>query len=151
MAQAPTVAVIGLKAFQRDVKRLTGDAGPLNKACSAAGRTAAAPVAAATRSALPQVSGRLAGDVRVSATRSGASVRMGRSSIRYAGWVEFGGHRHAPHESERAYDSRGRYMFPAAVQLASSSARLYSAALAKAFDSFGWSNPADAAAGAVHD
>jgi hypothetical protein len=136
----PVVAVVGLKALLRDVAKLTSDSGPLNKACAAAGRQAATPIAAATKSALPQVSGRLAGDVRVNATKSGASVRMGRSSLRYAGWVEFGGHRHAPHESERAYDSRGRYLFPNAIQLGASSARLYSDALTKAFNDFNWSN-----------
>jgi hypothetical protein len=65
---------------------------------------------------------------------------MGRSSLRYAGWVEFGGMRRVPHESAREYDSRGRYLFPAAIQLAAVSARIYSTATEKALASFTWTN-----------
>jgi hypothetical protein len=144
---APTVAVVGMAALRRDITRLCADGGPLNKALSAAARTGAEPVAAAARSALPQVSGRLAGDVRVTASRTGAAVRMGRTSLRYAGWVEFGGRRRVPHDSVRPYDPRGRYLFPHAVQLASVSARLYAAGAQKAIDGFAWTNPA----GTVHD
>ena len=140
---APAVNVVGLRAFNRDMGKMAGPNGPLLKAMQAAARAAVEPVAAATRSSLPQASGRLAGDVRVTATRTGAAVRMGRSSLRYAGWVEFGGHRRAPHESSRDYDSRGRYLFPNAIQLAASSARLYSDAITKAFNDFHWSNTDD--------
>jgi hypothetical protein len=57
--------------------------------------------------------------------------------------VEFGGHRRAPHESSRDYDSRGRYLFPNAIQLGAVSARLYSDAITKAFNDFHWSNTDD--------
>ena len=144
---APTVAVVGLKALNRDVGRLVADRGPLDKVMSQAGRQAAQPVADITRSALPQVTGRLASDVRVSATRSGAAVRMGRASIRYAGWVEFGGNRRSPHDSYRDYNPRGRYLFPAALQMASTSARLYSDALTKGLANYDWTNSGEA----VHD
>ena len=156
MAQAPVVAVIGLRALNRDVQRLTDDRGPLNKLMAAAGRTAAEPVAAATRAALPQSTrpgaptGRLAGDVRVTAARSGAAVRMGRASIRYAGWVEFGGTRRAPHLSRRDYNPRGRYLFPAAVQLAARAARLYSEAVETGFANYPWTNTGTDPGG-IHD
>jgi hypothetical protein len=140
VATAPTVGVVGLKAFTRDWAKLTSDTGPLYKALAAAGRKAADPVAAATRATLPQDTGRLAGDVRASGTRSGAAVRMGRSSIRYAGWVEFGGTRKVPHRSTRDYNPRGRYLFPAAVSLASMSADLYSAATGQLLAHFQWTN-----------
>jgi hypothetical protein len=140
MAAAPTVGVVGMRALSRDIQKMTADRGPLNTAMKAAGREAAEPVAAVTRSTLPQVSGRLAGDVRVGATRTGASVRMGRASVRYAGWIEFGGTRKAPHTSTRDYSPRGRYLFPAAVQTASLSAGLYSRAVTTAFNNYRWSN-----------
>ena len=79
---APTVEVVGLRAFNRDIGKMTEANGPLLKALQAAARAAVEPVAEATRSALPQDSGRLAGDVRVTATRTGAAVRLGRTSIR---------------------------------------------------------------------
>ena len=148
MAQAPQVAIVGLKALLRDVKKLAANNGDLNKALSAAGRHAAEPIAAVARSSLPQGSGRLAGDVRVTASRSGAAVRMGRSNLRYAGWVEFGGTRRVPHTSTRAYDPRGRYLFPAAIQLAPVAARLYSDATQAALDNFDWTNSGTST---VHD
>jgi hypothetical protein len=146
----PVTQIVGMSALRKDVARLTGDAGPLNAALKAAGVIAAQPVADVTRSTLPQDSGRLAGDVRVSGTKTGASVRMGRASIRYAGWVEFGGHRKVPHASTRQYVPIGRYLFPAALTLATRTAGLYSTAVSVALGNFNWTNStADAAA--VHD
>jgi hypothetical protein len=145
MAQAPTVAVVGLRALTRDVNKLCENAGELNKELSQAGRTAAEPVAQATTSELPIVSGRLASSVRVSATRSGAAVRMGRASVPWAGPVEFGGWPHG-----REYLADGRYLFPAAKSLAEQSAQLYSEAAQRALDSFNWTNETTNAE-AVHD
>jgi uncharacterized protein YfaQ (DUF2300 family) len=150
MAQAPVAAVIGLRALNRDLNKLVTDRGPLNKAMSQAGRTAAEPVAGAARGALPQDTGRLAGDVRVNATRSGATVRMGRSSIRYAGWVEFGGHRGAPHDSQRDYLPNGRFLFPNARQLAGTVLARYTDALQSALDAYPWENEATSG-DQVHD
>jgi len=150
MATAPVVGVIGMKAFLRDVAKLSSDNGPLLKQFRQAGMTAAEPVAAVTRSSLPQVTGRLAGDVRVSATKTGASVRMGRGTVRYAGWVDFGGTRRNPRVSSRPYDPRGRYLFPAGVQLAAVSSRLYSEAVQRAVDGYQWTNPGSDGA-EIHD
>jgi hypothetical protein len=148
----PTVDVVGLRALVRDANRLCDDAGPLNKALSAAGKQAAEPVAAQARSSYPQarssypqVSGRLAGSVRTSGTRSGAAVRVGSKALPYAGPVDFGGY-----PAGREYVAAGRYLFPAAEQLASTAAELYSAGAQKAFDGFNWTNETTAAE-AVHD
>ena len=101
-----------------------------------AGRTAADPVAERTRQSLPNVSGVLAGDVRVSATRTGAAVRMGRASVPYAGPVDFGGW-----PGERAFVTKGRYLYPAASDLASKVAQLYGDAMNRVFAQPGvWSN-----------
>ena len=152
MASAAAVGVVGMKALRRDInKQTTSTSSALYQAIRQAGREAAEPVAGLTRSVLPQDTGRLAGDVRVTATRTGAAVRMGRASIRYAGWVEFGGTRRAPHVSTRAYDPRGRYLFPAAVRLAPESARLYAAALQRVLSSSSiWTNKTTNS-GEVHD
>jgi hypothetical protein len=145
----PTVDVIGLRALVRDANRLCADAGPLNEALKVAGRTAAEPVAAAARSAYPQRTGDLAGTVRVGATRSGASVRVGSARVPYAAMVDFGGY---PPKKSSAYPyiQGGRYLFPAAAQWASTAAELYSAGAQRAFDQFAWSNETTDAA-AVHD
>src|SRR5215472_8014856 len=149
-APAAVAQVVGIRALARDLARMGEPGSPLLKAMVDAGRKAAEPVASVTRGTLPRDSGRLAGDVRVSATKSGAAVRMGRASIRYAGWVEFGGTRRVPHTSRRQYDPRGRYLFPAAVQIAPTAARLYSEAVNEIFANYKWSNSGDDPGG-VHD
>ena len=148
---APTVAVAGLSSLMRDLKKSTDPrAGAVAKAMQQAGRTAADPVAAVTRSVLPQVTGRLAGDVRVTASRTGAAVRMGRASVRYAGWIEFGGNRRVPHDSFRDYSPRGRYLFPAALGRSEITAEIYSTEIEKAYNGFSWTNQTTDPGG-VHD
>jgi hypothetical protein len=137
---APVVGIIGARALRKDLSRLADDVnGPLYKAIAAAGKQAVEPVAAATRASLPHDTGNLAGTVRTSGTRTGGSVRMGRASVPWAGWVEFGGSR--PDGSEREYIPTGRYLFPAARQLASKAAEDYSQALTVLFERPGiWTN-----------
>lgn len=141
---APVVAVVGLKALEKDMIGLTADTrSRLYKAIVAAGKEAVAPVAAATRSEIPHASGSLAGTVRSSGTRTGANVRYGSARSPYAGWVEFGGTRpQGPSDrSARPYTPRGRYLFPAAEHLADKAARLYSDALGRVFDDAStWTN-----------
>jgi hypothetical protein len=143
---APQVGVVGMKALLRDLNRLGSDTGPLAKQLRQAGIKAATPVAEAARSHLPQDTGRLAGDVRITANKAGATVKVGRSSLRYAGWVEFGGHRRAPHPSTRDYQPRGRYIFPYAVSLAGPVAQIYAVEVQKALDGFAWTNPSTSGA-----
>ena len=145
MAVAPSVAVVGMKALRRDVTKLSADAGPLNKALSDAGRIAAQPVAAAVRESVPRASGTLAGDVRVLASRTGASVRMGRGPVPYAGPVDFGGW-----PEGRDYIAGGRYMFPAAESLAETAATDYANGAQRALDAFAWTNETNNAE-QVHD
>ena len=150
MASPVNVAVVGMRALRADLTRLGADVGPLNKGMSAAGKVAVDPVAAATRDALPRVSGRLAGDVRTSATKTGATVRMGRVSVPYAGFVDFGGDRSDPHESSRAYTARGRYLFPQAERLSATVGQRYSDAIAGVLDAFNWTNDTTNP-GSIHD
>jgi hypothetical protein len=146
VAQAPQVAVVGLSALNRDIKRATDNAGPIYAVMSQAGKQAAAPIAAQARSSYPTgATGRLAASVRFSGTRSGASVRVGSASVPYAGPVDFGGW-----PEGRQYLTNGRYLFPAAVGLASEAAQLYEAALNQGFADFPWTNETTSA-GAVHD
>ena len=93
--------------------------------------------------------GALSGDVRTSGTKTGASVRVGRKTIPYAGWVDFGGTR--PDSSSRDYVPAGRYLFPAAQALASKSAETYGQALERLFDDPSiWTNTTTDGS-AVHD
>jgi hypothetical protein len=146
----PVVAMVGLRALNRDLNRLADDRGPLNAAFRQAGRAAIEPIANAARAAVPSDSGTLSGTIRTNASRSGATVRMGTSKVRYAGWVEFGGNRHRPHDSSRDFIRDGRFLFPAARPLAASAATAYTAALNEALGAFDWTNQGDNGA-AVHD
>lgn len=139
------VSVVGVKALLRDLARAGEPTGPIADALKAAGRAAATPVAATTEASLPYVTGTLSGDVRVTATRTGAAVRMGRSTIPYAGPVEFGGY-----PGDRPYLPQGRYLFPAAQRLAQTAAQTYSDYLQAAFDAMPWTNTTTDPGG-VHD
>jgi hypothetical protein len=151
MASNAPVGVVGLQALFRDAKRLGLDTGPLGKAVQQAGKAAGEPVANIARSTVPKSSGDLAGDIRVTASRTGAAVRMGRARVPYAGWVEFGGKRQAPHFSARTYVPNGRYLFDAARGRAAQSAQLFSDAVTRALADFDWTNSSTASPGAVHD
>jgi hypothetical protein len=147
---APVIGLVGMRALRKDIKRQTDNtASQLYNGIKAAGRLAASPVAAATRDALPRATGRLAGDVRVSATRTGASVRMGRATVPYAGYIDFGGN--LPRGQSRPYIPTGRFLFPAARALAARAAADYSRALSTVLASPAiWTNDT-ANEGAVHD
>ena len=143
------VGVIGLKALARDLSKLTEDNGALNKAMRQAAITAIEPVAAMARSSMssdttPAKRGpHLLDTIRVTGTRTGATVRMGSSTVRWAGWVEFGGTRRAPRRSSREFRPQGRYLFPAARTMAARAAELYSVALEEAIRTFPWTNQGD--------
>jgi hypothetical protein len=148
---APVVGVVGLRALRRDIAKLGEMGGPLTAQLKDAARQAAQPVVVAVVAELPQVdtplhsAGTLAGDVRITATKTGAAVRMGRSSIPYAGPVDFGGW-----PEGREYKAEGRYLYPAAEQHAAAIAGLYSAAAQRALDSYRWQNTTTEGA-SVHD
>jgi hypothetical protein len=151
-AKTPQVQVVGLKVLARDLGKMTGPNGPMLKAMQQAARTAVEPVADATRSAIGGLAQaknppHLAGDVRIALTKTGAGVRMGRSTVRWAGWVEFGGTRRTPYRSSRPFQPQGRYMYPAARRLAGTVAARYETAIARVLDDFHWTN----SGGSAHD
>ncbi len=152
MAAAAEVGVIGMRALRRDINKLADDeSSALYRAIKAAGKAAVEPVAARARAAFPNDSGTLSGDVRTSGTKTGGTVRVGRVKVPYAGWVEFGGTRHTPHESTRAFVPTGRYLFPSAEGMAPRAAELYAQALSRIFaDPSVWTNTTDNGA-QVHD
>jgi hypothetical protein len=151
-SSAPVVGIVGMDALRRDLARMSTDvSGPLYREIKAAGKAAVEPVAARTRGSLPHVSGTLAGSVRTSGTRTGGSVRVGRATVAYAGWIDFGGTK--PDGAEREYMPQGRYLFPAAQGLAQPAADAYSAAIGRILNGAGgavWTNTTTDP-GAVHD
>lgn len=135
------VDVLGLRALMRDLKRLADPrAGDLAAALAQAGRQAAQPVADAVRSAYPSKSGRLAGSVRVTGSRSGAAVRVGRKNVAYAGPVDFGGY-----PGDRPYIASGRYLYPAMLAQQTQVVAAYQQAVTAAVNQFDWTNTGTAA------
>jgi hypothetical protein len=154
-------SVVGLKALMRDVDKLCKDErSPLWAAMKQAGYNAVKPVVPATRARLPHSgrkdskhhkAGLLAGTVRATGYRSGAGVRMGSKKVPYAGWVEFGGKRSRPHESQRPFYSTGRYLFQEGRREAPRAAQEYTKAINTLFGKTAiWTN-ATTYEGSVHD
>jgi hypothetical protein len=136
MAAAAAVQVVGLRALFRDLNRMSDPrAGELTRAMAAAGRAAAEPVAEAVRSAYPSISGRLAGTVRVTGSRSGAAVRVGRKTVPYAGPVDFGGW-----PEGRPYVADGRYLYPAMRAHQPQAVAAYERAVAQVTGAYPWTN-----------
>lgn len=146
MATEPQVQVVGLRAFNRDLAKMSDpQSGDLLRAMKLAGKTALEPVAEALRGALPHDSGDLAGTVRLSSTRTGAGLRYGTPKVNYAGPVDFGGY-----PGDREFVKDGRYLFPVAEGMAPRAADLYSSEIQRTLDAFGWTNTTSDGE-AVHD
>lgn len=130
--------VIGADALASDGRRLTAAGGPLERSLEAAGMSAAQPVAAAVRSSVPRDSGDMAGSVTVKRGSDDASeyaaVEVGYGDLEYAGPVDFGGW-----PEGRDYVGGGRYLFPAARSLETSTQGPFEQATQRAIDSFPWS------------
>jgi hypothetical protein len=148
------VGIEGLRAMRRDIARMTDEyKGSFTVALKAAGRAVCDPIANKARETLPMSdrrddkwhhSGRLVASVRVNANKMGASVAMGRAgTVTYAGWIEFGGKRHSPRFSERPIERQGRFLYPAAYELAPSAAARYNNALREAINAAVWTNETD--------
>jgi hypothetical protein len=149
-AGKPLVGIYGARSLRKDLRRLAEDQrSPLYDGMKEAARRALVPVAEEVRGRLPtsnrranahHVPGQLKGSVRLQVIRTGGGVRLGPPSRKFAGWVEFGGTRHKPHESSREFIKSGRYLFPAARSLSARAAQTYTEELQKVFDKFSWTN-----------
>jgi len=143
---APVVEVVGLKALVKDLNKMSDPrAGDLIKAMQQAGKQAMQPLADAVRSAYPSKTGNLRGTVRVTASRTGAAVRVGKKVLPYAGPVDFGGWPEA-----RDFVRDGRYLYPTARMRAPQTAHQYELAIEHVVETFPWTNTT-ANPKAVHD
>jgi hypothetical protein len=146
MAQAPLAQIVGLKALQRDLRKMSDPAaGVLAKALAQAGKDALGPVADAVRNAYPSRTGALRGTVRVTGSRTGAAVRVGSKKLPYAGPVDFGGY-----PEGRPYVKDGRYLYPTAQAHTGAAVRRYEQAVTQVCERFPWTNTATNPGG-VHD
>lgn len=98
------IRLVGLKELSRSLRQV--EAG-LQKEIGRAFKRAADKVAQDARRRVPKRSGKLAGSIRPFGTQKKAGVRMGRSSVPYAGPIEFGGY-----PASRPFVPKGRYIYP---------------------------------------
>lgn len=85
-AQRAAVQVEGAKELRRALKHMGADLSDMTKA----NKAAAQPVYERSRDIVPHVSGALGRTIRVSATRTRASILAGRNGVPYAGPIHFG-------------------------------------------------------------
>lgn len=107
MAQPGGVEVHGIDELARGTRKLV-DA--IDDGAPAALLLVAELAASIVRGRLPRRTGALAASVRTSKTKRKAVIRMGRARVPYAGWIDYGGGHGRP------YVSRGRFMYPTAVE-----------------------------------
>lgn len=86
MASRPVVEVEGARQLRATLKRAGDDLGDLAATHAEIGRL----VASVGRTGAPKRTGRLAGSVRASGTKTTATVRAGGASIPYAGPIHYG-------------------------------------------------------------
>jgi hypothetical protein len=136
VANQPVVQVIGLRALFRDLTKMSDPAaGVLAKAMSAAGKDAFTPVATELAAAYPHRSGRLAASVRVTSSRTGAAIRVGKKAVPYAGPVDFGGY-----PAGREYLKDGRYLYPTVRRHTAAAVVEYERAVTAAVNTYAWTN-----------
>lgn len=127
-AKSAVVSVVGINALARDFKKMGDDGGAMLTELRLAHKAAAQPVLTSARGAWPVDTGAHRDSVRITATRTGATIHEGNGRLEGTGWLEFGGNR------GRAYLSGGRFLFPAAQGVADQVAELDSKAIQRVLD-----------------
>lgn len=103
------IEVENLKKLRSALKDVGGG---LDKELGQAGKKAAAIVAEAAARKVPVRSGRARDSLRSKVSYGGGAVVFGRSSVPYAGWLEFGGAVGRNDSVKRPVVRGGRYIFP---------------------------------------
>lgn len=83
---APLVEIDGARELRRTLRAAGDDLEDLKAANQAAANIAAA----AAKSEAPKLTGRLAGDIRASGTKTAGIIRAGRKKLPYAGVIHWG-------------------------------------------------------------
>lgn len=104
------IRVEGLAQLSRSLKRLDSD---LPKALRLAANEAAAVVVDAARADVPRRTGRAAGSIRASSTRTAARVTSGGKRAPWFPWLDYGGRTGRRKATHRPFISDGRYVYPA--------------------------------------
>lgn len=109
------VKIEGMREFRKALRDADRE---LPKEMRRAFNNVAEMVADEAANRVPVRSGRLRDSIRPRSTQTEGVVVMGRASVPYAGWIDFGG-KIAPRGTvvERQFIREGRYLFPAGRDL----------------------------------
>lgn len=125
--------VHGLAELKRDLKRLGHEDVP--KRFKAANKSAADVVAQAAAAKAPSRTGKLRASIRALGQAKQGLVKMGKASLPYAGWIEFGGNIKYG-TIKRTFIKQGRYLFPTLQAKQEQVLGIYELELEKALRSF---------------
>lgn len=102
------IKVRGLKELNRNLREVDRD---LPNVLRAAGNQAAQIVVRDAKGRVPRRSGRAAGSVKASSTRTAARVQGGGKRVPYYPWLDFGGHVGRNNSVSRPFLKEGRYIW----------------------------------------
>lgn len=104
-----TIAVRGLREYQRALKKLDAD---LPKGLRLALNQAAELLVSKTVPKIPRRTGRAAASLKARSTRTAARVAVGGRRAAYYPWLDFGGRVGRGRSVARQFIPEGRYIYP---------------------------------------
>lgn len=104
-----TIAVKGLREFQRGLKKLDSD---LPKALRVALNGASDLIIAKATPLIPRRTGRAVGSLKARSTQKAVRIGVGGNRAPYYPWLDFGGHVGQHGATARPFLKKGRYLYP---------------------------------------
>lgn len=109
MADGVTIAVQGLREFNRSLRRLDSEA---PKGLRLALNGVAAFVVGKIAPTIPRRKGKARASLKVASTRTAARIRVGGSKAPYFPWLDYGGKTGRNRSVSRPFIKTGRYVYP---------------------------------------
>lgn len=106
---AEPIEVVGLVQLSRSLRKIGADA---PKALRVAINGVAGRLVDLIRPRIPRLTGRAAGSLRASSTRTAARIGVGGARAPYYPWLDFGGRTGPARSVERPFYKEGRYVYP---------------------------------------
>ena len=106
---AEPIEVVGLAQLSKSLRKVSADA---PKALRVAINGVADQLVRLIRPRIPRRSGRAAGSLKASSTRTAARIGVGGSRAPYVPWLDFGGRTGRNRSVQRDFLKEGRYVYP---------------------------------------
>lgn len=126
--------VKGIKELSRSLKKVDADA---PKAMKGALNGVSTLIIGKAKPLIPKRSGRAAGSLRASSTRTEVKIRVGGSKAPYYPWLDFGGRTGIRGSVVRPFFKEGRYLYPTLSANSAEIAALLEGSLAEVIKSAG--------------